>query len=33
MAIDSYGEGQANTLLGVRNRQINSGVIIDWKQF
>ena len=30
MAIDSYGEG--NTV-GVRNRQISSGVIIDWKQF
>lgn len=30
MAIDSYGEG--NTV-GMRNRQISSGVIVDWKQF
>lgn len=33
MAIDSYGEGKNGTLLGMRNRQISSGVIIDWKQF
>jgi len=33
MAIDSYGEGKASSMLGMRNRQISSGVIIDWKQF
>ena len=33
MAIDSYGEGKISAMLGTRNRQISSGVIIDWKQF
>jgi hypothetical protein len=33
MAIDSYGEGRNGTLLGMRNRQISSGAIVDWKQF
>lgn len=32
MALDAYGEGKGNTV-GFRNRQISSGVIIDWKQF
>ena len=32
MAIDNYDQ-QNHAVLGVRNRQISSGVIIDWKQF
>jgi hypothetical protein len=33
MAIDDYGQEQTGTMLGMRNRQISSGVILDWKQF
>ena len=32
MAIDAYTQSKGTTI-GTRNRQISSGVIIDWKQF
>lgn len=33
MAIDYCRDSNNATIEGVRNRQISSGVIIDWKQF
>ena len=32
MAIDGYGENKGSAIR-LRNRQISSGVIVDWKQF
>ena len=32
MAIDGYGENKGS-VIRLRNRQISSGVIVDWKQF
>lgn len=33
MAIDACRDNPTGPIEGVRNRQISSGVIVDWKQF